>query len=81
LPSYAVEGWFAVVGPAGLPPAEVKRLNMLFARAFTSPDVLEAMKKQGNTISPGTPEAAARFFQSEAARYAALIKKANVTLE
>lgn len=57
LPNYAVEGWFAVVGPAGLPPAEVKRLNMSFAKAFTSPDVLEAMKKQGNVISPSTPEA------------------------
>ncbi|GAB7548467.1 Bug family tripartite tricarboxylate transporter substrate binding protein [Cupriavidus sp. CuC1] len=81
LPNYTVEGWFAVVGPAGLPPAEVKRLNTAFAKAFTSPDVMEAMKKQGTTINPGTPEAAARFFQSEAARYAALVKKANVTLE
>ncbi len=81
LPAYAVEGWFAVVGPAGLAPAEVKRLQAAFAKAFTSPDVLDAMKKQGNTINPGTPEAAARFFQSEAARYAALVRKANVSLE
>lgn len=67
-------------GAAGLPPAEVKRLNTVFTKAFTSPDVLEAMKKQGNTINPGTPEVAAKFFQSDAARYAALVKKANVTL-
>lgn len=85
LPNYAIEGWFAVGGgAAGLPPAEVKRLNTVFTKAFTkaftSPDVLEAMKKQGNTINPGTPEVAAKFFQSDAARYAALVKKANVTL-
>jgi tripartite-type tricarboxylate transporter receptor subunit TctC len=81
LPNCIVEGWFAVVGPAGLPQPEVKRIHDAFAKAFTSPEVLEAMKKQGNTINPGTPEAAARFFQTESARYAALVKKANVTVE
>lgn len=81
LPEYNVEGWFAVVGPAGMPAADVRRVHDAFARAFTSPDVTEAMKKQGNTIHPGTPEAAASFLRSEASRYAALVKKANVRLE
>jgi hypothetical protein len=39
------------------------------------------MAKQGNIIKPSTPEEAATYFRSEAARYAALVKKANVTLE
>lgn len=81
LPHYNVAGWFAVVGPAGMPPAEVKRVHYAFARAFTSPEVLEAMKKQATVIEPGTPEAAASFFRSEATRYAALVKKANVKVE
>lgn len=81
LPRYNVAGWFAVIGPAGMPAAEVKRAHDAFARAFTSPEVLEAMKKQGTVIDPGTPEAAAAFFRSEAARYAALVKKANVKVE
>ncbi|WP_265920002.1 Bug family tripartite tricarboxylate transporter substrate binding protein [Cupriavidus nantongensis] len=81
LPGYNVAGWFAVIGPAGMPAAEVKRTHDAFAKAFTSPEVLEAMKKQGTVIEPGTPEAAAAFFRSEAARYAALVKKANVKAE
>lgn len=81
LPRYNVAGWFAVVGPAGMLPAEVKRVHDAFARAFTSPEVLEAMKKQGTMIDPGTPEAAASFFRSEATRYAALVKRANVKVE
>ncbi|AQV99026.1 ABC transporter substrate-binding protein [Cupriavidus necator] len=81
LPRYNVAGWFAVVGPAGMPPAEVKRVHDAFASAFTSPEVLEAMKKQGTVIDPGTPEAAASFFRSEATRYAALVKRANVKVE
>jgi tripartite-type tricarboxylate transporter receptor subunit TctC len=81
LPNYNVEGWFAVVGPAGMQPAEVKRVHDAFAKAFTSPEVIEAMKKQATVVKPGTPEAAATFFRSEASRYAALVKKANVKVE
>ncbi|WP_441614275.1 tripartite tricarboxylate transporter substrate binding protein [Cupriavidus sp. RAF12] len=81
LPNYSVEGWFAVVGPAGMKPAEVSRIHDAFAKAFTSPEVQEAMKKQGTIVNPGTPEAAASFFRSEATRYASLVKKAGVKVE
>ncbi|CAN7672822.1 tripartite tricarboxylate transporter substrate binding protein [Pseudorhodoferax sp. LjRoot39] len=81
LPDYEVEGWFAVVGPARLPAAEVKRVHDAFARGFASPEVVEAMARQGNVIRPTSPEEAARFFRSEAARYAALARKANVVLD
>ena len=46
-----------------------------------APDVVEAMTRQGNIIQPTTPDQAAKYFRSEAARYAALVKKANVVLE
>lgn len=81
LPGYGVEGWFAFIGPARLPAAEVRRAHDAIVAAFTSPEVAEAMLKQGNVIHPGTPEQAAKYFRSEAARYAALVKKANVVLE
>jgi len=81
LPSYEVEGWFAFIGPARLPAAEVRRAHDAIVRAFTSPDVAQAMARQGNLIKPGSPEEAAKYFRSEAARYAALVKKANVVLE
>lgn len=81
LPNYSVEGWFAVIGPARLPAAEVKRVHDAIVAAFSSPEVRDAMDKQGNIIKPGTPEEAAKYFRSEAAKYAALVKKANVTLE
>lgn len=81
LPDYDVAGWFAVVGPAKLPAAEVKRVHDAFVAGFASPEVVEAMARQGNVIRPTTPEEAAKFFRSEAARYAALAKKANVSLD
>ena len=80
-PGVDVEGWFAVVGPKGLPAAEVKRIHDAFVAAFNSPEVREAMAKQGNDIHPGTPEAAAAFFRSEVAKYARLVAKAGITLD
>lgn len=81
LPNYVVEGWFAVIGPPKMQPADVQRVHDAVAAAFTSAEVREAMDKQGNIIKPTSPEQAASYFRSEAARYAALVKKANVVLE
>jgi tripartite-type tricarboxylate transporter receptor subunit TctC len=81
LPNYEIAGWFAVVGPAKLPADQVKRIHSAFVTAFATPEVQETMTKQGNVINPTTPEAAAAYFRSEMARYAALVKKADVKVE
>ena len=78
LPGYVVEAWFAVVGPKGLPAAEVKRVHAAVVAAFAAPEVKELMAKQGNVINIGPAEQAMPFFKSEMARYAALVKKAGV---
>ena len=79
LPGYVMDAWFAVVGPKGLPAAQVARIHDAVAAAFASPEVKEAMSKQGNTIQVSTPEQAQAHFKSELAKYAALVKKAGVT--
>jgi tripartite-type tricarboxylate transporter receptor subunit TctC len=81
LPNYNMEGWFAVIGPAKLPAADVRRIQAAVAEAYATPEVKEAMAKQGNTINPSTPEAAAQFFRSEMVKYARLVKKAGVELQ
>jgi len=81
LPNYEVAGWFAVVGPAKLPAEQVKRIHAAFVSAFSTPEVKEAMDKQGNAINPTTPEAAAQYFRSELARYGALVHKAGLKPE
>lgn len=80
-PEVDVAGWFAVIAPAKLPAAEVKRLHTAVVTAFAMPDTAEAMAKQGNVINPMTPEASAQFFRSELDRYARIVKKANITPE
>ena len=80
-PEVDVGGWFAVVGPAKLPAAEVKRLHDAVVAAFAMPEAAQAMARQENIIAPSTPEAAVQFFRSEQERYARLVKKAGITPE
>jgi tripartite-type tricarboxylate transporter receptor subunit TctC len=77
-PKYLVEGWIAVIGPKGLPADQVKRINAAFIAAFATPEVKEAMAKQGNTIHISTPEFAQKHFKDELVKYAAIVKKAGV---
>jgi tripartite-type tricarboxylate transporter receptor subunit TctC len=75
MPNYLVEGWFAVIGPARLPAADVKRINAAVAAAFASPEVMDAMARQGNTIAVSTPEYAGQFIRTEMTKYATIVKK------
>lgn len=80
-PDVDVAGWFAAVGPAKLPPAQVKRIHDAILMAFNDPAVKAAMAKQDNFITPTTPQAAATYLRSEQDRYARLVTKANVKLD
>ena len=48
-----VAGWIAVVGPKGMAPELVKRINAAFVTAFARPEVKEAMAKQGGVAWRG----------------------------
>jgi tripartite-type tricarboxylate transporter receptor subunit TctC len=81
MPGYLVDAWFAVIGPKGMAPAEVKRINAALATAFADPAVKEAMAKQGNVINISTPEVAQQYFKTEQVKYAKLVKKAGIELQ
>lgn len=81
VPNYVVEAWFAVIGPKGLPAAEVKRVHDAVVAAFAAPEVKEIMARQGNVIDVAPADRAEPFFRSELAKYAALVKKAGVEVQ
>jgi tripartite-type tricarboxylate transporter receptor subunit TctC len=81
LPNYVVEAWFAVIGPKGLPAAEVQRVHAAVTSAFADAGVKESMAKMGNVINVQPADKAMPFFRSEMAKYAQLVKKAGVELQ
>ncbi|MFL6692924.1 MAG: Bug family tripartite tricarboxylate transporter substrate binding protein [Ramlibacter sp.] len=78
LPNFAVDAWFAVVGPKALPAAQVARIHDAVVTAFNDAAVKDAMAKQGNTIAISTPEQAQATFRKEMAKYAALAKRVGL---
>jgi len=80
-PDVDIAGWFVVVGPAKLPPAQVKRVHDAVVASFGAADVKAAMAKQENVIAPMTPEQSAAFMATEQDRYARLVKKADIKLD
>lgn len=78
MPDYEVEGWFAAVGPAHLPGAQVQRAYQAFAAAYRDPDTRKAMDVQGNVITLRDPADTAAYFASEMRKYAQVVKNADI---
>jgi tripartite-type tricarboxylate transporter receptor subunit TctC len=53
---FELEGWQAMIGPAGLPRPIVDRINASLRRAMADPEVAQRIRAQGNEPAPSTPE-------------------------
>ena len=74
-------GWFGVVAPAGTPPDIVRQLNAAFVKALNDPAAVEKIRVLGAEPAPSSPDAFARFIQSESAKWAKLIADAGIKAE
>ncbi|CAM3463798.1 LacI family transcriptional regulator [Bordetella sputigena] len=81
LPGYAVDGWFALFGPARMPPEIVARLHDETAKVLASPATAEQIRRQGAEPNSGSQQDFARFVQAEHDKWAKVIKDANIRLE
>ena len=75
---FAMDGWFAVIGPKGMSADDVKRVHAAVEKAFTSQEVKDAMAAQGAAVEVSTPVQARAFLEAESARFADVMKKAGV---
>ncbi|MBS0320464.1 MAG: tripartite tricarboxylate transporter substrate binding protein, partial [Proteobacteria bacterium] len=55
LPGYDVTLWHGIVGPKGMPPAIVERINAEVAKALALPAAVDVLKGDGVSPAPGTP--------------------------
>ena len=78
VPNAEMLQWFAVLGPAKLPPEITRKLNTEIAAILKMPDVVEKIASQGGEIIGGTPEEFAAFLPGDSAAWGRLVKEANV---
>ena len=81
LKGFDMTNWYGIMAPAKTPRDAVMKLNAEANRIMALPDAKSKLEEAGTQLDPGTPEKFAAFLHSEIAKYAKLVKAANVSLE
>jgi tripartite-type tricarboxylate transporter receptor subunit TctC len=81
VPYMAVDAWFGVFGPAGLPAPMAERLAAAFLGALSDAEVQRRLQAAGFTLDPMPPAAFAAFQRSEVARWAEMVQLTGVKLD
>lgn len=76
-----VNSWWGIVGPAGLPPELVRRLNAELARVLADPELKAGLEKLSIEPSPGTPEAFGAYIREEYARWRQFVASSGIVLD
>jgi tripartite-type tricarboxylate transporter receptor subunit TctC len=77
-PGLVAVNWWGVLLPAGSPKAIVDKLNADTVKALADPDVKKRFADLGVEAVSSTPAEFAAFIKDEMAKYAKLIKEANI---
>ena len=81
VPGYEMTAWNALYAPAALPRDLVVRINADVVKLLALPDVKERFAQLGIERVGNSPDAANAYLKSETARWAKVIKTANLRAE
>jgi tripartite-type tricarboxylate transporter receptor subunit TctC len=73
--------WTGLLARAATPPAIVGRLHGELAKVVALEDVKEALAKQGAEPAVSTPEEFSAFVRSELAKWAKVVKAADIRVD
>ena len=80
-PAYEAATWTGLFAPARTPPDIVSKIARDAAQVIRRPDVREHMTRSGLIPVGNTPEEFTALMKTEAARYAALIRKLGISAD
>jgi tripartite-type tricarboxylate transporter receptor subunit TctC len=82
VPGFAVDNWYGIVGPAGMPRALAGMIHRDISASLLQPDVKERLAALGIVAFPtATPEEFGSYIKAEYVRYAKVVKDAGITAE
>ncbi|MGV3725281.1 Bug family tripartite tricarboxylate transporter substrate binding protein [Hydrogenophaga sp.] len=73
--------WYGVVGPAGMPPDIVRRLNETQIAVLKAPELAEKLSGEAVEPWPMTPDQFGQYIKADVARWTALAKARNIRLD
>lgn len=80
LPAYNVTSWNGLLSPAATPKSLVNKVSSDIAKVLSMPDIQDKLASQGAEPSYANPEEFARIIKDDIARYAKVIKEANIQM-
>jgi tripartite-type tricarboxylate transporter receptor subunit TctC len=79
LPGFTFNAWVTIMAPAGTPKPVIDRLNAEILKAMKDPDVQKNFAALGLTPRGSSPQELATATRDQLARYAKLMREANIT--
>jgi tripartite-type tricarboxylate transporter receptor subunit TctC len=76
-PGYEVNGWYALLAPAGTPKEVVATLNTEVAKVLRQADVKERMASEGAAPVGNTPEQFSAYMASEMQKWAKVVQQSG----
>lgn len=80
VPEFEYPSWFGILGPSGMAPALVAKLNAELAKAAAHPDVIRTLTAEGTTIIAGPAEKFRQLVEKETARWRKVVTDSGITL-
>ena len=78
VPGYENSTWNAIAAPARTPRPVIERLNREIAAILQMPEIREAARAEGSTITGGAPEWFRDYLKSEFAKFGKLVRQAGI---
>lgn len=79
IPGFQCITWYALIGPRGIPPAIVGKLNGEIVKMLADPPFARRLSDQGQEPQPSTPAELAVYMRAESERWAGVIKAAGLS--
>lgn len=78
---YEASAWFGLVAPKGTPKAIIEKLNAEVEAALKDPNMLQRLAALGGATMPGTPADFGKTLADETAKWAKVVKFANIHMD
>ena len=81
MPKFRVGGWFGIVAPTGSPRFAIDKMSREMASILAMPETQDYLIRQGSEAFVSTPDQVTALIKAEVAKYAKIIKDANIKAE
>jgi tripartite-type tricarboxylate transporter receptor subunit TctC len=74
-------GWYALMGPAGMPREVVLRINDGFSKALRTPEITRRLSEMGVDVVAGSPDELTKLMPREITKWGAVVKASGAKAE